>query len=62
MESVFVSVSNIAIVGIFAKVAMHFDKWWIILFSLLAIASYREDKTTKKYSEESDQTDGGAEE
>ena len=62
MESVFVSISNIAIVGIFAKVAMHFDKWWIVLFALLAIASYRADKPTKKNPEESDQADGGTEE
>lgn len=62
MEPLFVCVANIAIVGIFAKVAMHFDKWWIVLFALLAIASYRADKPTKKNPEESNQTDGGTEE
>ena len=62
MEPAFCCIANIAIVGIFAKVAIHFDKWWIILFSILAIASYRADKPDKKDSEESDQTDGGTEE
>lgn len=59
MEFAFVCITNIAVVGIFAKIAIHFDKWWIILFSLLAIASYRVDKPVKK---ESDQSDGGTEE
>lgn len=62
MESIFFSIANIVIVGIFAKVAIQFDKWWIILFSLLATASYRADKPSKKNLKESDQTDGGVEE
>lgn len=61
MEPAFVCIANIAIVGIFAKLAIHFDKWWISLFSLLAIASYRVDKSVKKDSDVSNQSDGGVE-
>ena len=40
-ESVQVILMNIIILAIFACVAVHFDKWWIILFSLLGMASYK---------------------
>lgn len=43
MEAIFLSDANIVVTAIFAKLAIHFDKWWIILFSLLALASYESD-------------------
>lgn len=52
MEPAFVCIANIAIVGIFAKLAIHFDKWWIILFALLGMASYKADKPAKEQTDE----------
>lgn len=52
MEPVFVCISNMVIMVIFAKCAIHFDKWWIILFGLLAMASYKADKPAKEKTDE----------
>lgn len=48
MEAFFLCVANIVVTAIFAKLAIHFDKWWIILFGLLAMASYKADKPAKE--------------
>ena len=59
----FTVIYNIAIITIFAKVAMYFNKWWIALFGLLAIASYKETRENAKNDlHEEDKTDGGTEE
>lgn len=53
---------NIVIVGIFAKIAMHFEKWWIVLFSLLAMGSCKGSGNRKDEAHRDDETDGGIEE
>ena len=34
---------NVALTTIFAYVANAFDKWWIVLFSLLCMSTYKFD-------------------
>lgn len=59
----FTVIYNIVVVAIFAKVAMYFNKWWIALFGLLAIASYKETRESPKNAlNEEDKADGGTEE
>lgn len=41
MEKIFICITNIAMLGIFAKLAMYFNHWWIIIFGLLTIQTYR---------------------
>lgn len=41
MEQIFTCITNIAMFGIFAKLAMYFNHWWIIIFGLLAISTYK---------------------
>lgn len=43
-EYKWVVMQNVAVVAAFAAVAIAFDKWWIILFALLAVASYKGDE------------------
>lgn len=62
MGFAFTVIYNIVIVGIFAKMAMHFGKWWIILFSLLAMGSYKESGNKNDETRKEDETDGGIEE
>ena len=35
--------SNTTIIAIFAKLAIVFDKWWIVLFSALFINSFKSE-------------------
>lgn len=62
MEFTFTVIYNIVIVGIFAKIAMYFGKWWIILFSLLAMGSYKESSNKNDETRKDNKTDGGIEE
>ena len=36
-----VVLGNVAIVGVFAFLAIHFNKWWIVLFSILLMMGYK---------------------
>lgn len=36
-----ISLQNVGLTAIFAFVAHAFDKWWIVLFSLLCISTYK---------------------
>ena len=47
-ESTAVCLMNVAIVAIFAVVAMKFGQWWIVLFSVLALASYKSSDKGRK--------------
>ena len=38
-----VLVYNLAVIAIFAVLAYFFDRWWIVLFSLLFTMSHTED-------------------
>lgn len=41
MEQFFICITNIMMLGIFAKLAMYFNHWWIIIFGLLAMQTYK---------------------
>lgn len=41
MEQFFICITNIMMLGIFAKLAMYFNHWWIIIFGLFAMQTYK---------------------
>lgn len=55
MEALFICVVNIVVIAIFAKLAIHFDKWWIILFSLMTLTSYKSDERQRSDSNGSEE-------
>lgn len=40
MEQFFICITNIIMLGIFAKLAMYFNHWWIMIFGYLAMQTY----------------------
>ena len=40
MEQIFICITNIEMLGIFVKLAMYFNRWWIVIFGWLAMQTY----------------------
>lgn len=40
MEQIFICITNIAMLGIFAKLSMYFNHWWIIILGWFAMQTY----------------------
>ena len=55
MEQIFICITNIMTLGIFAKLAMYFNHWWIIIFGLFAMQTYEILQTVS--DNENDQQD-----
>ena len=49
---IIVTIGNVIKVGLFILLAIHFELWWVSLFSLLFLAEYKSTKANQ--SDEND--------